>query len=116
MSGIEALYLGQKYPSEVSAIVGLDMSVPEAYENMQINIPLMKFLQFGANIGITRIGDFSESAAITNGTLTDEEKDIYRAIFFTRTLTNDMINEVSSIKSSAEKVGNASNSYVTVLL
>lgn len=38
MSGIEALYLGQKYPSEVSAIVGLDMSVPEAYENMQINI------------------------------------------------------------------------------
>lgn len=116
MSGIEALYLGQKYPSEVSAIVGLDMSVPEAYENMQINIPLMKFLQFGANIGITRIGDFSESAAITNGTLTDEEKDIYRAIFFTRTLTNDMINEVSSIKSSAEKVGNSEMPQIPMLL
>lgn len=116
MSGIEALYWGQKYPSEVSAIVGLDMSVPEAYENMQINIPLMKFLQFGANIGITRIGDFSESAAITNGTLTDEEKDIYRAIFFTRTLTNDMINEVSSIKSSAEKVGNSEMPQIPMLL
>ena len=106
MSGIEALYWAQKYPSEVSAIIGLDMSVPEAYENMQINIPLMKLLQFCANIGVTRIGNFSESAAISGGTLTDEEKEIYRALFFTRTLTNDMINEGANIKSGAEKVGN----------
>ena len=116
MSGIEALYWAQKYPSEVSAIIGLDMSVPEAYENMQINIPLMKLLQFCANIGVTRIGNFSESAAITNGTLTDEEKNIYRALFFTRTLTNDMINEGANIKSGAEKVGNNEMPQIPILL
>lgn len=48
--------------------------------------------------------------------MTDEEKDIYRAIFFTRTLTNDMINEVSSIKSSAEKVGNSEMPQIPMLL
>ncbi|MDO5401991.1 MAG: alpha/beta hydrolase [Eubacteriales bacterium] len=116
MSGIEALYWAQKYPSEVSAIIGLDMSVPKAYENMQINIPLMKLLQFSANIGVTRIGNFSESAAIINGNLTDEEKDIYRALFFIRTLTNDMLNEAANIKSGAEKVGNNEMPQIPILL
>src|SRR5690625_3339073 len=38
MSGIEALRWAQKYPNEVKAIVGLDMAVPIAYENLKINI------------------------------------------------------------------------------
>ncbi len=104
MSGIEALYWAQKYPDEVSAIIGLDMSVPEAYEELKLNPFLMQILRFGANIGITRIGSFSESAAIQGGTLTEEEKEIYRAVFFTRTMTNDMINEAANIKDGAAAV------------
>ena len=42
MSGLEALYWAQKYPDEVSAIIGLDMAVPEYYDSMTINIPLMR--------------------------------------------------------------------------
>ncbi|MDE6710781.1 MAG: alpha/beta hydrolase, partial [Oscillospiraceae bacterium] len=32
MSGLEALYWAQKYPDDVTAIVGLDMAVPKYYE------------------------------------------------------------------------------------
>lgn len=48
MSGLEALYWAQKYPDEVSAIIGLDMAVPSYYENMQINLPLMRISSFAA--------------------------------------------------------------------
>ncbi len=116
MSGIEALNWAQQYPEEIEGIIGLDMSVPKAYEDLQINVPMMKLLQIGANIGVTRIGDFSESAAITSGTLTDKEKDIYRAIFFTRTMTNDMISEASHIKSGAEKIANNKIPQIPMLL
>lgn len=52
MSGLEALYWAQKYPNEVSAIIGLDMAVPEYYDNMNINIPFMRFASWTANIGM----------------------------------------------------------------
>ena len=43
----------QKYPDEVSAIIGLDMAVPEYYDSMNINIPLMRAAGCAAHIGIT---------------------------------------------------------------
>ena len=53
MSGIEALYWAQEYTDEIEAIIGLDMAVPEYYENMKINLPLIKFGQCAAELGIT---------------------------------------------------------------
>ena len=89
MSGLEALYWANKYPDEVTAIIGLDMAVPQYYENMKINIPLMKVSSFVANIGVTRlIPGISESEAIKHGTLTEYEKDIYKAIFYRREVVN----------------------------
>ena len=74
MSGLEALRWAQEYPDEVSAIVGLDMAVPQYYESMDINIPLMRLASFAAQIGMTRIiPGISESDAILYGTLTDKE-------------------------------------------
>lgn len=35
MSGIEALYWAQEYPDEIESIIGLDMAVPEYYENIK---------------------------------------------------------------------------------
>ncbi len=105
MSGIEALYWAQEYPDEVVAIVGLDMSVPESYEDYKINMPILKLSAFAADIGITRwIPNVSESDAIKYGTLTEEEKELYRAIFYRRTATKTMLNEVQEIKASAKKV------------
>ena len=105
MSGLEALYWANKYPNEVTAIIGLDMAVPQYYENMKINIPLMKLASFAANIGVTRlIPGISESEAIKNGTLTEQEKDIYRAIFYSRTATPTMIQEMEYVQANAKIV------------
>ena len=102
MSGIEALYWAQQYPEEVEAIIGLDMAVPEYYDEMNISIPVMKLGQYGASLGVTRwIPGISESDAIKFGTLTDNEKEIYRAVFYNRTATVTMINEAKEIKNSA---------------
>lgn len=105
MSGLEALYWAQKYPDEVSAVIGLDMAVPQYYDSMDINIPLLRLSSLAANIGVTRlIPGISESDAIRHGTLSDEEKEIYKAVFYSRTATVTMINEAAAVRENAQKV------------
>lgn len=105
MSGLEALHWAQKYPEEVSAIIGLDMAVPEYYDSMSINVPLMRIAGWAANIGVTRfIPGIAESDAVKYGTLSEEEKEIYKAVFFSRTATATMLNEMESVRENAEKV------------
>lgn len=117
MSGIEALYWAQKYPDEIKGIVGLDMCVPEAYENYKINVPLIKLGAAAANIGVTRlIPGLSESDAVKYGTLTDKEKILYKAVFYRRTGTRTMINEVEAVKNNAKKVAQSPFPKVPVLM
>lgn len=117
MSGIEALYWAQKYPEEVEAIIGLDMAVPQAYADYDINMFTIGLGQFAAKTGITRlIPNIAESDAIRFGTLSQEEKEIYRAIFFSRTATNTMINEVKCIKDNASKVASGNKPQIPMLL
>lgn len=117
MSGIEALYWAQQYPEEVSAIVGLDMAVPGAYEDYKMNMPMLKLSQFVARMGIIRLlPGVAESEAMKYGTLTEEEKEIYKAVFFSRAATTTMMNEVSSIKENAALVESAGVPQVPMLL
>lgn len=105
MSGIEALYWAQVYPDEVKAIIGLDMAIPIVYENLDINMPLIRLSKFAANAGLTRlIPNLSESDAIKYGSLTEEEKDLYKVLFYRKTSTNNMINEIKQIKENAKIV------------
>ena len=117
MSGLEALYWAQKYPEEVSAIIGLDMAVPEYYDSMNLNIPIMHIAGWAANIGVTRfIPGISDSDAIKYGTLSDAEKEIYRAIFYNRTSTVTMLNEVEQVKKNAQKVNSIGVPQLPMLL
>lgn len=117
MSGIEALRWAQQYPEEVEAIVGLDMAVPKAYENYKINMSMLKISQFAARAGIIRfLPGISESDAIKYGTLTDAEKAMYRAIFYEKTATTTMLNEVEHIKENAEIVQNNGVPQIPMLL
>ncbi|MCI8593702.1 MAG: alpha/beta hydrolase [Oscillospiraceae bacterium] len=117
MSGLEALYWAQKYPDEVSAIIGLDMSVPGHYDGMSINLPLMRLAGGAAHIGITRlIPDIADSDAVKYGTLSDAEKEIYRAVFYSRTATVTMLNETAQVKENAEKVDALGVPQVPMLL
>lgn len=117
MSGIEALYWAQQYPEEVLAIIGLDMAVPKAYQDYSINMTMLKLSQFASAIGITRLlPGVSDSDAIINGTLSNKEKEIYRAVFYNRTATITMLNEVKSIKENASKVESDNIPQIPMLL
>ena len=117
MSGLEALYWAQKYPDEVEAVIGLDMAVPAYYDEMRISIPITKLGQYGAALGITRwIPSLAESDAIKVGTLSEEEKEIYRAVFYQRTATVTMIDEVKAVKDNAKTVKENGVPQVPMLL
>ena len=117
MSGIEALHWAQQYPEEVLAIIGLDMAVPGAYEDYKINMPMLKLSQFAARVGIIRLlPGVAESEAMKYGTLTEAEKEIYKAVFFSRTATTTMMNEVGSIKENAALVKDAGVPQVPMLM
>lgn len=117
MSGIEVLYWAEKYPEEVKAIVGLDMAVPKAYLDYKINMPLIKLSSFAANAGITRlIPGVWESDAVKHGTLSEEEKEIYKAVFFRRTATKTMLNEVKEIKKNALLVDEGEGVNIPMLM
>ncbi len=117
LSGLEALYWAQKYPEEVEAIIGLDMAVPNYYDEMKISIPLIKLGQYCAKLGITRwLPSLAESDAIKYGTLSEEEKEIYRAVFYQRTATATMVNEVKVVKDNANTVKENGIPQVPMLL
>lgn len=117
MSGLEALYWAQKYPEEVEAVIGLDMAVPAYYDEIRISIPITKLGQYGAALGITRwIPSLAESDAIKVGTLSEEEKEIYRAVFYQRTATVTMIDEVKAVKDNAKTVKENGVPQVPMLL
>lgn len=93
------------------------MAVPQYYDSMKISIPMMKVASFGASIGVTRlIPGISDSEAIKHGTLTDEEKEIYKAIFYRRTATVSMINEAEVVKANAERVNELGVPQLPMLL
>lgn len=117
MSGIQALYWAQQYPDEVEAIVGLDMAVPEYYNQMELNLSLIKLGQLGANLGVTRWEPkLADSDAILHGTLTEHEKEIYRALFYKRTATPPMIREVEQVQDNARLVAQEKTPDVPMLL
>ena len=83
MSGLEALYWAQQYPEEVEAIIGLDMAVPEAYENFKNNAFMNIATQINAKTGIIRLLPLlNELDCVKHGTLTEEEKKIVHAVFY----------------------------------
>ncbi len=117
MSGIEALHWANTYPEEVDAIIGLDMAVPESYEDYNINIPMVKLSAFVANIGVLRwIPNLAESDAMKFGTLTEKEKELYKVIFYRRTATKPMLNEVEAIKTNAIKVKEGGVPNIPILM
>lgn len=79
MSGLEAILWAQTYPDEVEAIVGLDMSLPRAYDHFDFDgiVTLQKLAVFARELGLTRF--YYADAALPQA-LSKEEKEIYRAI------------------------------------
>ncbi|UTL72945.1 alpha/beta fold hydrolase [Bacillus halotolerans] len=95
ISGIEAIYWAQKYPKEIKAIIAMDIGLPQQYVTYKLSgIDRLKMRGFHllTSIGFHR---FMPSAVynpevIRQSFLTDEEKEIYKAINFKQFFNADM--------------------------
>lgn len=106
MAGLEALHWVEKYPEEVQGIIGLDMALPSSYTDLSLYPLAYKGLQMAANLGLSRIFyDVDKQVpALAVGDLTAEEKQVYKALFYRRSLANAVYEEVTRVKQNAELV------------
>jgi pimeloyl-ACP methyl ester carboxylesterase len=105
MSGIEALWWIKKYPHEIKALIGLDMANYEAYSNLKINLVGIKLCRLVVKTGITKFFQkLIDSDAVKFGTLSCEEKEIFRDMFYKNFVSTAVLNEVKTVKRNAEKV------------
>ena len=94
MSGLEALYWAQKYPDEVSSIIGLDMAVPEYYANMNINTITLKLNKVLSEMGIVRLlSDQYINTQYAESALTKADKAVIKALYSQRCVSTALINE-----------------------
>ncbi|KUP32180.1 alpha/beta fold hydrolase [Bacillus halotolerans] len=99
ISGIEAIYWAQKYPKEIKAIIAMDIGLPQQYVTYKlsgIDRLKMRGIHLLTSIGFHR---FMPSAVynpevIRQSFLTDEEKEIYKAIHFKQFFNADMEHEL----------------------
>ncbi len=99
ISGIEAMYWAQKYPKEIKAIIAMDIGLPQQYVTYKLSgVDRLKVRGFHllTSIGFHR---FMPSAVynpevIRQSFLTDEEKEIYKAINFKQFFNADMEHEL----------------------
>ena len=106
MSGLEALYWAQYYPNELSAIVGLDMAVPESYQYQSNHLFLTffsspEFLKAMVFMGLDRIPGTGlvSDRALTKTELTQNQYLTYKML-----LNKDVIAESNAVDSNAQIV------------
>ncbi|MEC0279823.1 alpha/beta fold hydrolase [Bacillus halotolerans] len=99
ISGIEAIYWAQKYPEEIKAIIAMDIGLPQQYVTYKLSgIDRLKMRGFHllTSIGFHRFMPFAvyNPEVIRQSFLTDEEKEIYKAINFKQFFNADMEHEL----------------------
>ena len=106
MSGLEALYWLSKYPEEIIAIIGLDMAVPEFFNELKKMERIVNF-QMGLTRIVSKFGfqRFYYPHKLDKNTLTAHEYKQYKYLLH-RNLMNVTIykNEPQSLFANAEKV------------
>ena len=115
MSGLEAIMWAQDYPDEVEAIVGLDMALPRSYDNFDFEGTLKteKLASFARDLGIVR---FYYSDAALPSALSQEDKDLYRAIACRVAVNDDVINEGFAITDAINRIDSKPKPDVPMLM
>lgn len=118
MSGLEALHWAANYPAEVKGIIGLDMALPSSYADLKLYPSIYKILQVAADLGLSRISYSVDKniPAIQAGDLTREEKQVYKAIFYRRPLSDAVIDEVKQVQQNAQIVSGDNLPQIPILL
>lgn len=134
-SGIEAILWAQIYPEEVETIIGLDMSVPAFYEaiydedymnkmraakdDMEATVASLDSTLFlYSTFGLTRIQYNLEKEldSFKTGTLTDEDKEIYKAITYKIYPNKTMMIGMLSLPEDLELINSMPKPEVPMLL
>ena len=99
MAGVEALKWASDHPSEVEAVIGLDMAVPEAYDTIEKRIKSAKtavrLVSFLRRTGIIKL--MSNDMLSIPKTLTKEERKEYRSIFCSKFGNVCIMNESAAV-------------------
>ena len=99
MAGVEALKWASDHPSEVEAVIGLDMAVPEAYDTIDKRIRsaknALRLIGFLRRTGIIKL--MSNDMLSIPKTLTKEERKEYRSIFCSKFGNICVMNESEAI-------------------
>lgn len=106
LSGLEALYWAQKYPEEITAIIGLDMTVPQSCEllkipkSFSIQVKLAHLLKKPVAKAMVK----SHPAVKRNLLNKKQQSEMYR-ITSEQMLSKNMVDEIHYMKQNARKVG-----------
>ncbi len=103
MSGLEAIMWAQNYPDEVDGIIGLDMVVPRNYDDFNFD-GVMQYEKLAAaarEMGLIRF--YYTDTSLPAG-LTQEEKDIYKAIAAKKAVNIDIIYEGMEIPAACSEI------------
>ncbi len=118
MAGVEALKWVSDYPSEVEAIIGLDMAVPEAYDTIEKRIKgaetTLKLVSFLKRTGIIKI--MSNEMLSIPKTLTKDEIKEYRSIFYSKFGNICVMNESAAVAAVRDELRNRPKPSVPMLL
>ena len=117
MSGIEAIYWENKYETEVDAIIGLDLALPIAYDEVNDNaydsIPFSEHIsKFAIDSGLARFLPSIVDKMIPSFVrkdMTSEDKKIYKAIMYHSFSSNAVRNENKNIITNKNKAKNIDN-------
>ena len=113
MSGLEAIRWKQKYPDDVSAIVGIDMATPLSFsvwteEDIKKTVRLMQVLR--------RLKLASILSSVSNLSLTEDEFKQHRLLKKRNTFNTCCINEAKEVLNNARVVGKDGNIQCPTLL
>ncbi len=111
LSGLEAIYWGQKYPNEIQGIIGLDMAVPDVYLDSSFELPSsseLNIMYLISRIGLSRFMSRKNLdknfPLLKSDELSKEDKEKFISLFYKSSYTKNMLNEVDYIKENATKV------------
>ena len=116
LSGLEAIYWAQKYPDEVSAIIGLDMAAPEYYTDLNIDANVLKLNQVLCEMGLVRLISGSVNILYKNSELTENELSIIKAIYSRRCVSDAVVNEGEICKENAKIIRDGAMPEMPVLM
>ena len=113
LSGLEAVYWAQKYPAEVTAIVGLDPSVPDFADFMKVSPFMQRLMKVMAKLARLSMSDKDAVKAIRgrfpsdsydSPSLTEGDRAAFVALFKRCTLTSDMLQEIKDMEGNVQKL------------